>query len=96
MYQAMNENDFMKDNQGMLVTVPELSSREMYILKPGTDKKYYSSYEAYFQNIKMQVIGDYFNVTLQNVFVFDRILEAGLWGNKVEFLRSMEELSKIK
>ena len=91
-----NLHDFMKDNQGTLVKVPELSGREMYILKPGTDKKYHPSYETYFQNMKMQVIGDCFGVTLQNVFVFDRILEAGLRGDKVEFLRSMEELSKIK
>lgn len=96
MYQAMNKNDFLQDNQGILVKVPELADRELYILKPGTDKKYYPSYETYFVNMKMQVISEYFSVTLQNVMIFHQILEAGLRGDKVEFLRSMEELSRIK
>jgi len=94
MYHLKEINDFLDANLGVLVTVPELDNKQVYILKEGIDKKYYKSYRNYFMILKWNVLLDIWQETPVNAILYQNILEAGILGDQVEFLRLMEEMKK--
>lgn len=94
MYHVKEVNDFLDANLGVLIPIPELDNKSVYILKKGTDKKFYKSYRNYFIILKWNILLDLWPETLDNAPIYQKLLEAGLLGDQVEFLRLMEEMKK--